>query len=117
MEWESALILKSPLQCNVHVCFRSLDKFSFSLCCTLEHTNIFSTDMCIETPPQSSVSALSTAEVSGVVIGSLIILSLAFGTGFGLGILCVQFWNKFKQTTGTLIIIIILCVNHSTECE
>ena len=66
------------------------------------HTNMYSTDMHIETPPQSSVSVL-TAGISGGVVGSLIFIALAFATGFGLG-RCVHFCKKSKQTpAGTLI--------------
>ena len=80
--------------------FRSIGKFSFFLCYTLEHTNMY-TDMCTETPTQSSVNV--PAVIVGVVNGSLILMILAFVTGFGLGI-CVHFRKKSKQTTGTSII-------------
>ena len=72
------------------------------------------TDMCTETPTQSSVNATGPAVIVGVVSGSLILI-LAFvivGLGIIILLLCVQFRKKSKQTTGASIISL-LC--NSTE--
>ena len=105
---------------SVCMCFRAIGKFSFSFCYTLKHINMY-TDMCIDTPLQSSESVLSAAGISIGVVGSLIFIALAFATGFGLG-RCVHFRKKSKQTpAGTLMshycIYVLIIIMSVCDCS